>query len=466
MSREGLEHDGRRAGRVPKTNGEAHRNGEAAAPKGNSKIARKANGHALVVRPLNVPHPETIAAQAGGAIDAGTGAIVPPIHVATTFVRDEDNQYRRGYCYGRSDNATVRQVEDVLAQLELGAASLLFGSGMAAATTAFLALPRPAHVVAPTAMYWGLRNWLTEDAASHGIETTFVDAGAPAALAAAVRPGQTRLVWVETPSNPLWSLTDIAQAARIAHDAGALLAVDSTVPTPVLTRPMTLGADLVLHSATKYLNGHSDVVAGAIVFARTGTTLDSAARLRTLLGGVLGPFEAALLLRGLRTLHVRVRHQCASALEIALHFERHPRIAKVLYPGLVAHPGHEIAARQMTGGFGGMLSMRIAGGEAAAVAAAARMRLWKRATSLGGVESLVEHRASIEGAGSPCPPDLLRFSVGLEHVGDLIADIEDALVAASLCVMPSQKGQHVAVKRVTSATGKLKKGQRPAHAGQ
>jgi cystathionine gamma-synthase len=373
------------------------------------------------------PRPETIAAQAGGAMDAGTGGIVPAIHVATTFVRDEDNQYRRGFCYGRSDNATVRQVEHVLTQLEQGTASLLFASGMAAATTAFLALERPAHVVAPTAMYWGLRNWLTEDAAGHGIEATFVDAGDPAALAAAVRPGRTRLVWLETPSNPLWSITEIAEAASIAHAAGALLAVDSTVPTPVLTRPLTLGADLVLHSATKYLNGHSDVVAGAIVFGRAGPALESAARLRTLLGGVLGPFEAALLLRGLRTLHVRVRHQCASAMTIAQHFAGNPRIAQVLYPGLARHPGHAIAARQMAGGFGGMLSMRIAGGESAAIAAAARMQLWKRATSLGGVESLVEHRSSIEGAGSPCPPDLLRFSVGLEDATDLIADIEAAL---------------------------------------
>jgi cystathionine gamma-synthase len=392
---------------------------------------RTANGHAAPAsgRP-KPPSPETIAAQAGGAIDAGTGAIVPPIHVSTTFVRDEDNQYRRGYCYGRSDNATVRQVEHVITLLEEGAASLLFASGMAAATTAFLALPRPAHVVAPTAMYWGLRNWLMEDAPGHGLEASFVDAGDSGALRAALRPGRTRLVWIETPSNPLWSITDIADAARIAHAAGALLAVDSTVPTPVLTRPLTLGADLVLHSATKYLNGHSDVVAGAIVFGHTGSALESAARLRTLLGGVLGPFEAALLLRGLRTLHVRVRHQCASAMTIARHFSRHPRIARVLYPGLASHPGHAIAARQMTGGFGGMLSMRIAGGETAAIAAAASMKLWKRATSLGGVESLVEHRSSIEGAGSPCPLDLLRFSVGLEDVGDLIADIERALRAA------------------------------------
>jgi cystathionine gamma-synthase len=371
--------------------------------------------------------PETIAAQAGGAEDAATGAIVPPIHIATTFVRDPDNGYSRGYCYGRSDNATVRQVENVLVRLEGGAASLLLSSGMAAATTAFLALERPAHVVAPTEMYWGLRRWLTEDAPSHGLDVTFVPAGNLRALRAAIEPGRTRLVWIETPSNPTWVVTDLKEAARCVHAAGALLAVDSTVPTPVLTRPIAFGADVVVHSATKYLNGHSDVVAGALIFAREDRTWEQAARLRGMLGAILGPFEAALLLRGLRTLHVRVRHQSSAALTIARHFAGHPAVLRVLYPGLAAHPGHAIAARQMQGGFGGMVSMRIKGGEAAAVSGAAGMQVWQRATSLGGVESLVEHRSSIEGPGSPCPSDLLRFSVGLESVDDLIDDIERAL---------------------------------------
>jgi cystathionine gamma-synthase len=374
--------------------------------------------------------PETIAAQAGGAGDHATGALVPPIHVATTFVRDADNQYRRGYCYGRSDNATVRQVEHVLTELEQGAASLLLASGMAAATGAFLALERPAHVVAPTAMYWGLRQWLMQDAPSHGLDVTFVEAGDMHALVRAIQPGRTRLLWIETPSNPTWTVTDIAEAGRAAHAAGALLAVDSTVPTPVLTRPLGFGADIVVHSATKYLNGHSDVVAGALIFACKDATYERAARLRGMLGAILGPFEAALLLRGLRTLHVRVRHQSAAAMALAEHFSGHPAVACVLYPGLASHAGHAIAARQMQGGFGGMLSMRVRGGEAAAVAAAARMQVWQRATSLGGVESLVEHRASIEGPDSPCPPDLLRFSVGLECIADLIADIEQALASA------------------------------------
>ena len=371
--------------------------------------------------------PETVAVQAGDAGDEATGAIVPPVHLATTFLRDPDNQYRKGYSYGRPDNPTVRQVEQVLTHLEGAAATVVVASGMTAATTAFLALDRPAHVVVPNVMYWGLRNWIAQDGPGLGIEPSFVDGADLAAIAAAVRPGRTKLVWVETPANPTWAITDIAETARIAHAAGALLGVDSTVPTPVLTRPIAHGADLVMHSATKYLNGHSDVIGGALVFARQGAYFERASRLRSLLGGVLGPFEAALLLRGLRTLHVRVRHQCASAMTIASHFDRHPRLEAVLYPGLQRHPAHATAARQMQGGFGGMLSVRVKGGEPAAVAAAAKVRVWKRATSLGGVESLIEHRASIEGFGSPCPPDLLRLSVGLETTHDLIDDLEQAL---------------------------------------
>jgi cystathionine gamma-synthase len=374
--------------------------------------------------------PETVAAQAGGAIDEATGAIVPPVHMATTFIRDPDNQYSKGYCYGRPDNATVRQTEAVLTALEGGAAGIVLASGMSAATAAFLALERPAHVVAPQVMYWGLRKWLAEDAPSLGIEASFVDGSDPAAIRAGVRPGKTRLVWVETPANPTWTITDIAAAAAIAHEAGALLAVDSTVQTPVLTRPIALGADVVMHSGTKYLNGHSDVIAGALVFARKDAYHERAVRLRGMLGMILGPFEAALLLRGMRTLHVRVRHQCASAMALAQHFARHPRIEAVLYPGLETHPGHATAVRQMQGGFGGMLSIRVKGGERAAIAAAANVGLWKRATSLGGVESLIEHRASIEGPGSPCPADLLRLSAGLESAADLIGDLEQAIAGA------------------------------------
>jgi cystathionine gamma-synthase len=376
--------------------------------------------------------PETIAAQAGGHIDGPTGAIVPPIHIATTFERDPDNQYSRGHVYARPGTPTSRIAEEVITALEGGADTLVFGSGMAAATAAFLALDRPngkpAHVIAPTVMYWALRKWLIDDAPKLGIEATFVEMDKLTNIKAAVRPGQTQMIWLETPSNPLWSIADIKGAADIAHAVGALLGVDSTVATPVLTRPIEHGADLVMHAATKYLNGHSDVIAGSLTCAKKDATFERAAGIRRNLGAVLGPFEASLLIRGMRTLHVRVAHQCRAAGEIAAHFAKHPRIAAVLYPGLPGHPGHEVAARQMSG-FGGMLSIRVVGGEAAAIRTAANVQVWKRATSLGGVESLVEHRASIEGANSPCPTDLLRLSVGLESVSDLIADMERALVA-------------------------------------
>lgn len=373
--------------------------------------------------------PDTIAAQAGGDVDAATGAIVPPIHLATTYLRDPDNQYRKGYAYARPDNPLTRQIEDVLCRLEHAAKALVFGSGMAAATAAFLALERPAHIVAPSVMYWGLKKWLAEDAATLGIRTTFVDATSPAAVRAAIEPGATRMVWIETPANPMWGITDIRAAAAAAHEAGALLGVDSTVATPVLAQPLSLGADVVMHSATKYLNGHSDVLAGALAVGRADAYADRLARVRAMLGAIVGPLEASLLLRGMRTLHLRVRHQSASALAIARHFAGHPRIRSVLYPGLPGDPGHLIATRQMSGGFSGMLSLRVAAGEAAAIRAAANVTVWKRATSLGGVESLIEHRASVEGPGTPCPDDLLRLSVGLEAPEDLIADLDQALIA-------------------------------------
>lgn len=373
--------------------------------------------------------PETIVAQAGGAVDEATGALIPPIHLATTFLRDPDNQYRRGFAYSRPDNPLTQQVEDVLCQLEGGACALVLGSGMSAAIAAFLALDRPAHLVAPNIMYWGLKKWLAEDAPALGLRTTFVDATSLDAIRAAIEPGATRMVWIETPANPTWGISDIRATATIAHAAGAILAVDSTIATPVLTQPIALGADVVMHSATKYLNGHSDVLAGALVLARADAYADRLARVRSMLGLVIGPMEASLLLRGMRTLHLRVRHQCEAAMTVARHFASHPRIEAVLYPGLAGDPGHKVAAAQMTGGFGGMLSIRIKGGEAAAIRTAANVKVWKRATSLGGVESLVEHRASVEGPGTPCPADLLRLSVGLEAPADLIADLEQALVA-------------------------------------
>ena len=373
--------------------------------------------------------PASAAAQALGWVDEKTRALTPPLHTTTTYLRDPDNQYRSGRAYIRADNPAFDQAEALLNHLEQGAGAMLFSSGMAAATAVFMALKPGDHVVAPKVMYWGLRNWLQSFATDWGLQVELVDAADATALARAVQPGRTKLVWIETPANPTWVITDIAAAAEIAHRAGARLAVDSTVATPVLTQPLVLGADLVMHAATKYLNGHSDVIAGALVTAKDDPFWQRLKAIRHDIGAVAGSFEAWLLLRGMRTLYLRVPAASRGARKIAEHFSGHPRIEAVLYPGLPACPGHAVAARQMHGGFGGMLSLRVKGGEPAAIAVAAGTQLWKRATSLGGVESLIEHRASIEGAGSPAPVDMLRLSVGIEDADDLIADLEQALAA-------------------------------------
>jgi cystathionine gamma-synthase len=376
-------------------------------------------------------HKATLAAQALGWIDEMTKAIIPPVFLTSTYIRDPDNQYRTGNIYGRPHNPTNEHPEKLLAALEGGAACLTFASGMAAAAAVFLALKPGDHIVAPKVMYWGLRKWLQTHASEWGLEIELVDGTDIDAIAAAMRPGHTKLLWIETPANPTWLLTDIAAAAAVAHRAGARLAVDSTVATPVLTRPIEHGADIVMHSATKYLNGHSDVIAGTLVAAKQDEFWERIAAIRTGNGAILGPLEAWLLLRGMRTLYLRVERACRTAEAVAAHFADHPRVSAVLYPGLAGHPGHALAARQMSGGFGGMMSIRVAGGEAAAIGAAARVQIWKRATSLGGVESLIEHRASIEGAGTPAPPDLLRLSVGIEDAADLIDDLDQALASGN-----------------------------------
>ena len=377
-------------------------------------------------------HPDTTLAQALGWIDEHTRAVTPPIHVSTTYLRDVDNQYRSGRVYARADNPAFDQAEAVINVLEGGHQALLFASGMAAATAVFQALAPGDHVLAPKVMYWSLRNWLLTFATQWGLQVELIDMTSPAGVQAAVRPGKTQLVWVETPANPLWTITDIQATAQIAHAAGALLAVDSTVATPLLTRPLALGADLVMHAATKYLNGHSDLIAGVLVAREDSAYWQRVRKVRAQLGGTLGSFESWLLLRGMRTLHLRVRAACASAQRLAEHFDGHPLVAEVLYPGLPSCQGHHVAQAQMQGGFGGMLSIRARGGEAAAIAVAAQTQLWKRATSLGGTESLIEHRASVEGAGTPAPVDLLRLSVGVEDCADLIQDLEQALRSAHL----------------------------------
>jgi cystathionine gamma-synthase len=373
--------------------------------------------------------PETIAAQGLGWVEPTTRAISPPIHVSSTYERDEDNQYRSGRNYSRTDNPSYDQPEAVLTALEGGKAALLFGSGMAAAATLFQALKPGDHIIAPKVMYWSLRNWIIAASEKWGVGHDLVDMRDLDAVKAAVKPGRTKLIWAETPANPLWHVTDIAAVAEIAHAAGARLAVDSTAATPVLSKPLALGADVVMHSATKYLNGHSDVIAGALVTRETDEFWEQVRLLRLQQGSVLGPFEAWLLLRGMRTLFPRVRTAVANAQFLAEKLAGNSRLEEVLYPGLPDFPGHTIAARQMQGGFGGMLSIRVKGGEAAAIRLAAHVKVWKRATSLGGVESLMEHRASVEGPTSPIPNDLLRLSVGIEDRNDLLADLEQALQA-------------------------------------
>ncbi len=372
--------------------------------------------------------PETYVAHGMHEPDPVSGDLIPAIQPSTTFARDAD--YRlisAAHSYARDENPSYLAAERMLAQLEGGEQALLFSSGMAAASTVIQSLNPGDHVVIPKIMYWGLRNWMVDFCAHWGIQLEQFDPGDPDDLARVVKPGKTALVWIETPCNPTWEVIDIARAAEIAHGAGARLAVDSTVPTPVLTRPIEHGADIVMHSATKYLNGHGDVVAGALVTARKDDFWSGIRKTRAEVGAIAGAFEAWLLQRGMRTLFLRVRRASESALRIARHFENHRAIASLLYPGLERHPGHAVAKKQMSGGFSGMLSLRIKGGPQSALNVARRCRVFVRATSLGGVESLIEHRYSIEGSRSPIPEDLLRLSIGIEHADDLIADLEQAL---------------------------------------
>lgn len=390
--------------------------------------------------------PETLAAQALGAVDPLSGALVPPIHLSTTYERGPDGAYQSGRAYTRADNPTYDHAEQLLATLEGGAGCALFASGNAAATAVFQSLLPGDHVLVARVLYWGIRKWLAEFAVSWGLDVEFVDTADPVAVAAAIRPGRTRLLWLETPANPTWEITDLAAVVKIAHAADVRVAVDNTVATPVLTRPIELGADLVVHSATKYLNGHSDVLAGAVVTARRDPFWERIRSWRRNAGGVVGAFEAWLLQRGMRTLFLRVRRSSETALTLARHLDGHPAVTSVLYPGLPSHPGHAIAARQMAGGFGGMLSIRIAGGEEQAMAVAAAVRIFKRATSLGGVESLIEARRSVEGPSSSVPGDLLRLSIGVEAPEDLLADIEGALTKVP-------RPLRVGGPRITQGTG-------------
>ena len=372
---------------------------------------------------------ETLTVQAMHEIDALTGAVIPPIHPATTFARDADNALIGETDYRRPAGPNERQAARVLAMLDGGADARIFASGIAAIAAVLETVPTGGHVIAQSEMYYGARLLFQRALARKRITLNFVPVGDLDALTAAARPG-TDLIWVETPANPSWAIVDIAACADIAHAAGATLAVDSTCAPPCTTRPLELGADIVMHSATKYLNGHSDVLAGVLVTRGDDARWAEIAEIHSKTGAVPGAFETWLLLRGLRTLFVRYERQSATALELAQALKGHPGLTAVHYPGLPDHPGHAIAAQQMSGGFGGMLSLRLAGGYEAARKLAAATEIFIQATSLGGVESLIEHRKPIEGAESPVPDDLVRISVGLETPADLIADLQAALQRA------------------------------------
>jgi cystathionine gamma-synthase len=371
--------------------------------------------------------PATLAAQALGRVEPTTRAIVPPIHPSASYERAADGSYPGGHSYTRDQNPGYEAIEALLARLEGAAQARVFASGMAAGTTIFEALESGTHVIAPRVMYWTLRLWMRDLASRGRIEVDFVENGDLADLRAKLRPGRTGLVWVETPANPTCEITDIAAVAEVAHAAGARVVADGTLATPALTRPLELGADLVMHSATKQLNGHADVLAGALVTAQEDGLWERIAHERAYRGAVLGPFESWLLLRGMRTLFLRVAASCRGAMGVAEALAADPGVSEVFYPGLEDHPGHAIAARQMHGGFGCLVSFRVPGGEPAARRVAERLTLFKDATSLGGVESLVEHRASVEGEGTTVPDDLLRLSVGIEEPDDLVEDLRAAL---------------------------------------
>lgn len=371
--------------------------------------------------------PETIAAHALKAVDEATGAVVPPLYMSTTYARDENYVPKLRENYVRNGNPTLWQAEDAISALEKGAGALLFASGMAAITTLTETIPQGAHVVAPDVMYYGTRDWLKRLESLGRITLTLFDPRDPSALGSSLQKGKTDFVWIETPLNPTWDVIDIEAAARAAHAAGAILAVDATATGAVTTLPLTLGADIVFHSATKYLNGHSDVLAGVLVTREVNDRWKQVAMLRTKMGSPLPPFECWMLMRGLRTVFVRYRQASANALAIARHFQRHPGVERVLYPGLPSHPQHDVALRQMTDGFGGMMSILVRGGFAQAQKLCTNLKVIVPATSLGGVESLAEHRKAIEGPTSPVPDNLVRLSIGIEHVDDLVADLEQAL---------------------------------------
>jgi len=374
---------------------------------------------------------ETLAIHAGQEPDPTTGAVVPPIYQVSTYKQDGVGGLRGGYEYSRSANPTRTALEECLAALEGGRRGLAFASGLAAEDTLLRTACRPGdHVAIPGDAYGGTYRLFARVLARWGLDYTPSAGDDVDAYRAAIQPGRTKLVWVETPTNPLLGITDIAAVAQLAHDAGALLVVDNTFASPYLQQPLTLGADVVVHSTTKYLGGHSDVVGGALVLADDGLA-DEVAFHQNAMGAVAGPFDAWLVLRGIKTLGVRMDRHCANAERLVEVLVAHPKVTEVLWPGLPGHPGHEVAAKQMKA-FGGMVSFRVAGGEQAAVEVCNRAKVFTLGESLGGVESLIEHpgrmtHASVAGSPLEVPGDLVRLSVGIEAVDDLVEDLTQAL---------------------------------------
>ena len=368
---------------------------------------------------------ETLAVHAGAEPDPATGAVASPIHLSTTFERAPDGSFPSGYAYIRDANPNRRALEHAMAQIEGGAAAIGFASGMSATMAVFQALAPGDHVVAPLDAYYGTPKLLKDYFIPWGLRASFVDLTDLRAVEAAIQP-TTRLIWTESPSNPTMAVTDLRAVAEMAHEAGALAACDNTWATPFLQRPLALGYDVVVHSTTKYLSGHSDVMGGVAVTREAGGIAERLRALQVNGGAVPAPFDCWLVLRGIRTLPYRMRGHCANATAVASFLAQHRGVERVHYPGLRDDPGYEIAARQMDGP-GGMLSFVVPGGRARALEVAARLRVFTRATSLGGPESLIEHRASVEGPATRAPEGLLRVSVGLEHPDDLLEDLAHAL---------------------------------------
>jgi cystathionine gamma-synthase len=372
---------------------------------------------------------ETLAVHVGREIEEGTRAVTPSITLATTFLREEDDSWRADrHYYTRASNPNRNNLERAIATLEGGATALAFASGMAAASALLQAMRPGDHVILPDDLYHGVRHVSRDIFGRWGLQVSYVDTANLDAVAAAIQKN-TRLIWCETPSNPALKVADLARIADLAHSVGAWCACDNTWATPILQRPLELGCDIAWHSTTKYFGGHSDVLGGVVVLKEQGELADKLRQIQTLVGGVPSPFDCWLISRSLPTLPYRVRAQSANALKLAQWLEDHPKVQRVYYPGLASHPGHAIAKGQMRA-FGGMLSFEV-NSKAEALAVTAKIKVFTRATSLGGVESLMEHRASVEGPDTLTPQGLIRTSVGLEHCDDLIADLAQALASAA-----------------------------------